>query len=157
VTPHELRDALAELAREAGMDVRVLRPAGEPDAGPRAASGVCRVRGRLWVVLAAADSREDHIGVLAEALRAHAGEWLEGRWLPPRSSRAARARPPRGLTPPRPGPSFGAFEGNRTVRSPSTQSSGEPSGGRPGTRTPPHRSPRTRSDPMADRDGGADR
>jgi hypothetical protein len=83
MTPHELRDALADLAREAGMDVRVLRPAGEADAGPGAASGVCRVRGRLWVVLATADPVEDHIGVLAEALRAHAGDWLEGRWLPP--------------------------------------------------------------------------
>jgi hypothetical protein len=83
MTPHELRDALAELAREAGMDVRVLTGGSDPDLGLRMASGACRVRGRLWVVLAAGDPAEEHIEVLAVALRQHAGAWLEGRWLAP--------------------------------------------------------------------------
>jgi hypothetical protein len=83
VTPRELRDALAELAREAGLDVRVLTASAEPELGLRAASGTCRVRGRLWVVLAAADPIEEHVAVLASALQRHAGAWLEGRWLPP--------------------------------------------------------------------------
>jgi hypothetical protein len=83
VTPGELRDALAELAREAGLEVRVLTAASEPELGLRAASGTCRVSGRLWVVLAAADPIEEHVAVLAAALRTHAAAWLEGRWLPP--------------------------------------------------------------------------
>ena len=78
--PSEILDRLAELAQEAGFDVRVLAR------GPAEASlesAVCRVRGRLWVVLAQSDPPEQHIAVLARALREHAAPLLEDRFLPP--------------------------------------------------------------------------
>ncbi len=52
---------------------------GEPDAQ----SAVCRVRGRTWVVLSAADSPQARIEVLGEALRGFEPGWLEARYLPP--------------------------------------------------------------------------
>ena len=52
------------------------------------ASGVCRVRGEPWVLLAAADGLDRRIDVIADALKTHAGAALEGRYLPP----AVRAR-----------------------------------------------------------------
>jgi len=76
----EIQDRLAELARDAGIDVRVLARGG-PDLAPE--SAVCRVRGRVWVVLAEADRPEQRIAVLARALREHAGPLLEERYLPP--------------------------------------------------------------------------
>jgi hypothetical protein len=80
LTPSELLAALSELAQGAGL--RVRRAEGGAEDGPLA-SGVCRVRGELFVVLVAADSEEDRIAVLARALRAHAAPALEARWLPP--------------------------------------------------------------------------
>lgn len=78
----ELLEELTALARAAGLEVRALRgPAGEGE--PGAASGVCRVRGRVWVLLAASDPEEERIDVLARALVRHAGELLETRWLAP--------------------------------------------------------------------------
>jgi hypothetical protein len=77
----ELRERLAELAREAGLEVRELRAGAESDPAP--ASGVCRVRGETWVLLVAADGLERQIEVLAQALKSHAGRILEGRYLPP--------------------------------------------------------------------------
>ena len=85
MTPPELLAALIELAEGAGL--RVRRAEGEAEGGPLA-SGVCRVRGELFVVLVASDSEEDRIAVLARALRNHAAPALETRWLPP----AVRAR-----------------------------------------------------------------
>lgn len=84
MTPAEVLAALAALAAETGLHVR---PAGGEEGGPLA-SGVCRVRGELVVVLLASDPEEARIAVLARALRAHAGPLLEARWLPP----ALRAR-----------------------------------------------------------------
>jgi hypothetical protein len=80
VEPGEILDHLVELAREAGIDVRVLGRGGS-DVSPE--SAVVRVRGELWVVLAEADLPEQRIAVLARALREHAGPLLEGRYLPP--------------------------------------------------------------------------
>ena len=77
----ELLERLAELAREAGLEVRELRAGAEGDPSP--ASGVCRVRGETWVVLAASDGLERRVEVLAQALKTHAGQILEGRYLPP--------------------------------------------------------------------------
>ena len=77
----EVLAALVELAEQAGLRVRAAR--GASDAGPLAASGVCRVRGETWVVLIGDDPLADRIAVLSGALREHAAEWLEGRWLPP--------------------------------------------------------------------------
>lgn len=78
-----LRDQLATLAEEAGLRVRVIPAASarEGDVGP--GSGTCRVRGEWWVMLAASDSLEDQASVLAGALRDHAAEFLESRFLAP--------------------------------------------------------------------------
>jgi hypothetical protein len=61
--------------------VREVRAGGEGRPSP--ASGVCRVRGETWVLLAASDGLERRIEVLAQALKSHAGQILEGRYLPP--------------------------------------------------------------------------
>lgn len=77
----EVLVALVELAEQAGLRVRAAR--GAADAGPLATSGVCRVRGEVLVVLVGDDPLGDRIAVVAGALREHAAEFLEGRWLPP--------------------------------------------------------------------------
>jgi len=82
VTPEVLEGALVELAQEAGFEVRVAR-GGVPDADLPIASGVCRVRDSVWVVLSARDSLEERISALSRALVVHAPEFLEGRYLPP--------------------------------------------------------------------------
>jgi hypothetical protein len=81
VEGEELLDQLVALAREAGMDVRVLARGAGGELPPE--SAVCRVRGALWVVLSAADLPEQRIAVLARALREHAGPALADRYLPP--------------------------------------------------------------------------
>lgn len=79
--PVDLLQALLELADEVGLEVRATRGAGEGE--PSVSSGVCRVRGRVWVVLAATDPVDAQIAVLARALVAAAGETLEARFVPP--------------------------------------------------------------------------
>jgi len=81
----ELLARLTELAREAGLEVRELRAAGD---GSSPGSGVCRVRGETWVLLAGSDALEERVEVLARALKTHAADFLESRYLPP----AVRAR-----------------------------------------------------------------
>lgn len=76
-----LLDQLADLARDSGIDVRVLARTPGPDLAP--ASAVCRVRGQVWVVLSEADRPADRIRVLGQALREHAGAALADRYLPP--------------------------------------------------------------------------
>lgn len=76
----EILDRLVELAREAGIDVRVLARGGA-EVSPE--SAVVKVRGEVWVVLAEADLPEQRVAVLARALREHAGELLGQRYLPP--------------------------------------------------------------------------
>ena len=82
MNPEELHGELAALAREAGFE---LRRGGERvgDTDLPLHSGVCRLRGRIWVVLATGDSTEERIATLADALRNHAADWLESRYLPP--------------------------------------------------------------------------
>jgi hypothetical protein len=92
VTPGEVLDALVGLCREAGFEVRRLRAGPDAAGEPVARSGVCRVRGALWLVLADADGVEDRIAAAAAALRAHAADLVEGRYLPP----AVRQRLARG-------------------------------------------------------------
>lgn len=82
----ELLSRLSELAREAGLEVRELR--GTAEGQPAPASGVCRVRGETWVLLSASDALEERVEVLARALKTHAAQFLESRYLPP----AVRAR-----------------------------------------------------------------
>ena len=80
--PTELLDQLTDLARAAGLEVREIRGApGEGDLS--ASSGTCRVKGRIWVLLAASDSLDERIDVLGRALAEHANEFLESRYLPP--------------------------------------------------------------------------
>lgn len=83
MTPAEILDCLLELSREARLEVRMLSPRTTSDADLPARSGVCRVRGRLLVLLSATDSAEDRIDVVLQALRSAGPEVLEGRWLPP--------------------------------------------------------------------------
>jgi len=76
-----LRDALAELARECGVSVRVLRAG--PDPAPGLASGPALVRGAPWVVLVASDPAALQIAALAAGLIRFASAALDARYLPP--------------------------------------------------------------------------
>jgi hypothetical protein len=77
-----LLDFLVELAQEAGVQVRVIpSTTGEGDPAPR--SGLCRIRGAPWLLLAPGEPLEDQIEAAVAAVRAHALEALEGRYLPP--------------------------------------------------------------------------
>jgi hypothetical protein len=59
----------------------VRRPA--PGPGTPQTSGICRLRDRVFVILARDDPAERRVEVLAGALRTHRGEACESRWLPP--------------------------------------------------------------------------
>ena len=87
--PPALRDALAELARECGVSVRVLRGGG--DATPGLASGPALVRGAPWVVLVASDPVAVQALALAAGLVRFASSALDARYLPP-AVRAALER-----------------------------------------------------------------
>jgi hypothetical protein len=92
VEPSELLGRLIALAEEAGIAVRVAR-AGESELPPR--SGLCRVRGRLLLVVSAAEPLQTRIDAVAAALREHGGAALEERFLPPAvRERLERAGPP---------------------------------------------------------------
>lgn len=81
--PAALMDSLLALARDAGLEVRsVGRQRGEEHDAP-AASGTCRVRGAVWVVISSAEPVEVQLEVLATALRTHASALVEARYLPP--------------------------------------------------------------------------
>ncbi len=79
----ELLEQLGELALAAGLTVRTHRDDAGGEVEQRAGSGVCRVRGEIWIVLAAIDPLSERIEVLAGALRAHAAEYLESHYLSP--------------------------------------------------------------------------
>jgi hypothetical protein len=93
VEPGDILAQLVGLAEEAGIGVRVVRPGeGEPLAG----SGLCRVRGRLLLLLSAADPLDARIEVVARAVRAHGASLVEARFLPPAvRERIERASPVR--------------------------------------------------------------
>jgi len=77
-----LLDYLVELAQEAGIHVKVIpHSSAMVDLSPR--SGICRIRGVPWLLLAAGESLEDRIEAAATAVRTHAPGVLEGRYLPP--------------------------------------------------------------------------
>jgi len=87
----DLLDQLGDLARAAGIEVRMIARAGPGE--PETPSGTCRVKGALWVLLSEADSLDDRADVLAAALASHAADLLESRYLPPAiRERLARAR-----------------------------------------------------------------
>jgi hypothetical protein len=79
----ELLRELIALADEAGLTVRPIRGGSGGEGEPSATSAVCRVRGETWIVLSGSDSAEERIEVVARALREHAADWLESRYLPP--------------------------------------------------------------------------
>jgi len=79
----QLLDALLELANDVGLRVRGLGAGASSDGLGMTSSGVCRVRGELWVLLADADPVERRVAVLARALRDEVPDALEGRFLPP--------------------------------------------------------------------------
>jgi len=82
VQESEILEVLLELATEAGMRVK----AAGRDAGGESlplSSGVCRVRGELWVVLSNVEPPGAQIRVLAAAIRTHAAALVEERHLPP--------------------------------------------------------------------------
>jgi len=93
---------------ELGLEVRRVPRAGE---GAETSSGVCRLRERVWVLLSPADPPARRAAVLAAALREHAGDALESRYLPPavraRLERAGDARAER--TPGGPAPDPGSL------------------------------------------------
>jgi hypothetical protein len=93
VSDAEILEELLALAAAAGLRVRTIggRPGSEGESPAR--SGLCRVRGETWVVLSAADPIEARSAVLAGALRAQCGAWLEGRWLPPALRRLLSPEP----------------------------------------------------------------
>jgi len=73
-------ELLVALAEEAGIAVRVAR-AGDSELPPR--SGLCRVRGRLLLVVSAAEPVDARIEAVAAALREHGGGVLERHFVPP--------------------------------------------------------------------------
>ena len=79
----QILEHLLELAGEAGMRVHAGGRGKLGDDLPPVASGVCRVRGQLWVVLAESDALPLQIDTLAGALRTHAAQLIEDRHLPP--------------------------------------------------------------------------
>jgi len=80
--PSELLDQLLDLARAADLEVRHVRGGGgEGEVAPH--SGICRVRGRVWVMLVTGDDVEERIDVVSGALSAHARDFLAARYLPP--------------------------------------------------------------------------
>ena len=78
----DLMQAMLELADEVALEVRVVRtrPGSEE---PPLSSAVCRVKGRIWVVLSDADPVDAQLAAIASALRQQCGETLNDRYLPP--------------------------------------------------------------------------
>ena len=83
MNPESLLAALVDLAEQAGLRVRAIRPGSGADAEAPATSGVCRLRGVLWVMLATSEPLQDQTDVISRALREHCREFLESRYLSP--------------------------------------------------------------------------
>ena len=90
--PAELLAALLELARDAGIRVRALGAGSGAEAALPASSGVCRVRGELWVLLADSDPVARRVDVLAGALCDCAPDLVERHYLPPAVRECLEAR-----------------------------------------------------------------
>ena len=83
MTEKELIEAMLELANDLDLEVRVAGSALTPGSDAPLVSAVCRLKGRLWVVLSTADPASAQIEVLARGLRLQGGAALEERYLPP--------------------------------------------------------------------------
>lgn len=79
----DILESLLELASEAGLKVRVAGREPLSSEGPAVASGVCRLKGQLWVILSSGDPGAAQIRMLASALREHAADVIDGKHLPP--------------------------------------------------------------------------
>lgn len=81
--PSQILEALLEVARQAGLEVRPVGRGGLEPGEPQAGSGVVRLKGRVYVMLSSIDPVAIQLEVLARAVREHAGDWIEGHHLPP--------------------------------------------------------------------------
>lgn len=79
----QLLDLLIETAGQVGLEVRKAKPGDRAPSDPPPKSGICRVAGNPWVVLASEDPTEFQVELLARALRETAGPALEERYLAP--------------------------------------------------------------------------
>ncbi|RPG07101.1 MAG: hypothetical protein CBC32_010285 [Proteobacteria bacterium TMED72] len=77
----DILEMLFELARDAGFEIRAAGRLAPDD--PPLLSGVCRLRGKLYIVLSANESVPVQIEALALAIRENASETLQNRHLPP--------------------------------------------------------------------------
>lgn len=77
----DILEALFELARDEGFEIRAAGRLAPDD--PPLLSGVCRLRGQLYIVLSANESVPMQIEAMASALRENAAESLQNRHLPP--------------------------------------------------------------------------
>ena len=75
--------ALTTLAQDAGLEVRFVGHQGLSDVDVPTSSGTCLVRGNVWVVLSASDPLEIQLEVLTRAVRTHASDLIEQRYIPP--------------------------------------------------------------------------
>ena len=79
MSPQEQLEALLDLAGELDLEVRRLGRS----ADTAQTSGVCRLRDRVFVMLAPDDPPERQVELLGAALREHRAEACESRYLPP--------------------------------------------------------------------------
>ncbi len=79
----EILEQLLELAYEAGFEVRIAGRDARGAGDLPLASGVCRVKGVLWIVLSGDEPVGRQIRVLGRALALNAAALVEDRFLPP--------------------------------------------------------------------------
>jgi hypothetical protein len=79
--PSQILEALLDVAREAGLEVRPVARS-EPDL-PQPGSGIVKLRGRVYVMLSSVDPVTIQLETLARALREHAPAFIEEHHLPP--------------------------------------------------------------------------
>ena len=77
--PAQLMESLLVLARDAGLEVRTLGQCRAGDLEAQIGSGICRVRGAVWVVISSSDPLELRLEVVARALRTYANALVENR------------------------------------------------------------------------------
>ena len=81
--PSEIMAVLLDLASEADLEVRSVAAGSGDSDSPPLSSAVCRVRGAVWVMLSGADPVAVQLDVMASALREHAPQVIQNRFLAP--------------------------------------------------------------------------
>lgn len=74
---------LLELAKRAGIEVRIVSARAAQQEGAPTSSGVGRVGARIWVVIVPADPPAHQALVLAQALGRHRADFLDTCFVPP--------------------------------------------------------------------------